>query len=331
MARCIVLASNSFAGSAFVAHALRMGDEVVGISRSDEPGPLFLPYLHLPHAEQSRFQFIRADINTDLDRVFRAIDEFQPDHVVDFAGQGMVAESWSAPEQWYQTNIVSKVKLHAFLQQKPFLKRYVRISTPEVYGSSENLISEEHVYNPSTPYAVSHAATDMSLKAYCQHMNFPVIFGRFSNFYGEHQQLYRIVPKTILSVLTGQKLSLHGGGTSIRAFIHAEDVARGIEALLTKGEVGQVYHFSTNEFLSIRNVVERICDKLGASFDTAVEVSPDRLGKDKAYLMDTQKARAQLGWRETVNFDAGIARTIDWISANLAELKSMPWTYQHKA
>lgn len=331
MTRTAVLASNSFAGSAYVAHALRQGGEVVGFSRSAEPGPLFLPYRHLDPDQQGRFRFVQADINADLERVFALLEEVRPDVVVDFAGQGMVAESWSAPEQWYQTNVVAKARLHAFLQRKDWLKRYVRISTPEVYGSRDALIAETAHYNPSTPYAVSHAATDMGLKAYHQALGFPVLIGRFANFFGEHQQLYRIVPKTILCVLTGQKLPLHGGGTSVRAFIHASDVATGIQAMIEKGAPGEVYHFSTSRFVSIREVVETICAKLDVAFDKAVEVSPERLGKDQAYLMDSGKARSTLGWQDRVSFDEGLDRTIAWVRSNLDELRRLPWTYQHKA
>lgn len=331
MTRRFVLASNSFAGSAYVSHALSLGHDVLGVSRSPEPSAAFLPYRHLPKDVENRFRFVQADLNQNLDQIFALLDEFRPDVVVDFAGQGMVAESWNAPEQWYQTNVVAKVRIHSFLRGKDWLKRYVRISTPEVYGSSDQLITEDQPYNPSTPYAVSHAAQDMSLKAFHANLGFPVVFGRFSNFFGEHQQLYRIVPKTILCVLTGKKLPLHGGGTSVRAFIHASDVATGIEAMIARGRTGQVYHFSTDQFISIRNVVERICDKLGVAFDKAVEISPERLGKDQAYLMATAKARKELDWSDKVSFDEGLDRTIAWIKTNLAELRKLPWAYIHKA
>jgi dTDP-glucose 4,6-dehydratase len=331
MTRRLVLASNSFAGSAYVAHALRLGQDVVGVSRSPEPSALFLPYRSLTHGEQARFRFVQADLNHDLEKVFRLLDEVKPDVVVDFAGQGMVAESWAAPAEWYQTNILAKAHLHSYLRQKTWLKRYVRISTPEVYGSCDTLITENAPYRPSTPYAVSHAATDMSLKALHDHQGLPVLIGRFANFFGEHQQLYRIVPKTILSVLTGKRLPLHGGGKAVRAFIHADDTASAIEAMIAAGETGEIYHFSTARFVSIRAVVELICDKLGVAFDDAVEISPDRLGKDQAYLMDASKARSALGWNERVSLETGLDRTIAWIKTNLDELARLPWTYSHKA
>jgi dTDP-glucose 4,6-dehydratase len=323
-----VLASNSFAGSAYVYHALQRGRQVLGISRSPEPDAMFLPYRTLENG--SNFQFFQLDLNREMEGICQALADFKPEVIVDFAGQGMVAESWGAPEQWYQTNIVSKVRLHHFLKDQSWLRRYVRISTPEVYGSSEELIGEKQPYNPSTPYAVSHAAIDMSLGAFHQNYGFPVLFGRFANFYGEHQQLYRIVPKAILSVRSGRKLPLHGGGKSIRAFIHAEDVAEGIERMVEDGRTGEVYHFSPSRFQSIRDVVDLICKRLGSDIESATEVTADRPGKDMAYLMDATKAGTELGWTPRITFEDGIDRTVSWISKHYEAMLNLPWTYQHK-
>src|SRR3954466_2564273 len=222
MARVAVLGSNSFAGTAFIDAALSETHEVLGISRSPEPPPIFLPYRENSRASAYRFQ--QLDLNRDFDAVCVALDDFAPAFVVDFAGQGMVAESWTRPEQWYQTNIVSKVRLHEFLRRHRTLEKYVRVSTPEVYGSTPHLIREHQPYAPSTPYAVSHAAIDMSLAAFHRNYGFPVVLTRFANFFGPGQQLYRIVPRTIIYALVGRRLSLDGAGTSVRAFIHSRDV-----------------------------------------------------------------------------------------------------------
>lgn len=290
---------------------------------------MFLPYKSNPRAGAYRFH--QLHLVDDLGAMFRVLDEFQPEFVVDFAGQGMVAESWRQPELWYTTNLVSKVKLHDHLRKQSWLRKYVRVSTPEVYGSTDQLIREDHPYSPSTPYAVSHAAVDMSLAAFHRNYGFPVVLTRFANFYGPGQQLYRIVPKTILVALTGKKLPLHGGGTSIRAFIHARDVASALLLVLEKAVPGEVYHFSTTEFLSIRQVVERILAQLGIDFNTAVEVAAERPGKDQAYLMDASKAGRELGWKPQFGFDKGVAQTIDWIKGNLDAMRALPWDYAHKA
>jgi len=328
MKRIVVLGSGSFAGSQYINYTLSENVEIIGINRSAPTSATFLPYLDSPYI--ARFRFYQYDLNKDLPQIKQCLNEFQPDIIVDFAGQGMVAESWQHPEQWYQTNIVSKVKLHQFLVDKVWLKRYVRISTPEVYGSSESMIDERAVFNPSTPYAVSHAAIDMSLQTYYKQYGFPVIFTRFSNFYGAGQQLYRIIPRTILYALTNQTLGLHGGGHAIRAFIHGKDVAQAINKSIDNGAPGETYHFSTSDFVSIRQLVQLIHSQMGLDHDSLVTITDDRPGKDSKYLMDDGKSRKLLGWTPLVSLQEGVAQTVDWVTLNMDELLRYPLNYQHK-
>src|SRR6266508_5657467 len=116
MARIAVLGSNSFAGASFVDAALTRGHDVLGVNRSPETSSIFLPYKTNPRA--AAYTFRQLDLNRDQESIFAELTELGPQHVVDFAGQGMVPESWSKPEQWYQTNIVSKVRLHDFLRKQ---------------------------------------------------------------------------------------------------------------------------------------------------------------------------------------------------------------------
>jgi dTDP-glucose 4,6-dehydratase len=324
-----VLGSNSFAGSVFIGECLRRGLSVIGFNRSPEGSKIFLS--HYKYRDLGKYIFVQADLNFELEKIKKNLDEFEPEVVVDFSGQGMVAQSWEYPHQWYQTNIVSKVKLHDYLRQVKWLKRYIRVSTPEVYGSNEVLIKESWNYNPSTPYAVSHAAIDMSLKAFNQQYDFPVIFTRFANFYGPGQQLYRIIPRAIICASFNLKLQLHGGGKSIRAFINAADVAEAIFKSACFGVVGEIYHFSPNEFMTIRQVVETIAVRMNVKDEDLFETAPERPGKDMAYLMNSAKARQHLGWDCQKKFDVGLDDTIEWIQSSLGEIKSLKWDYQHKA
>ena len=131
------------------------------------------------------------------------------------------------------------------------LKKYVQITTPEVYGSTANWINENAEFNPSTPYAVSRAASDMSLKAYINSFDFPAVFTRAANVYGPGQQLYRIIPRTIYSLKFGEKLQLHGGGKSERSFIHINDVCRATMQIMLNAKIGETYHISTNTQLRL--------------------------------------------------------------------------------
>ncbi|MEN9633870.1 MAG: hypothetical protein RL077_2274 [Verrucomicrobiota bacterium] len=325
-----VIGSNSFSGSSFIRHCLSQGLEVLGASRSDELAPCFLPYKWLPAEKRGGFRFVRADLNHDLDGLMAALEGFRPDAVVNFAAQGMVAQSWQIPEHWYQTNVVANVKFHDRLRKQPWLKKYVHVSTPEVYGSTSGLIDESAPFNPSTPYAASRAACDLHLRTFLQQYKFPVAWTRAANVYGPGQQLYRIIPRTILSIKLGQKLSLHGGGHSVRSFIHIADVADATLRIARSAPVGATYHLSTPSNISIRQLVEMICRIMGADFNAVVQVTDDRPGKDAAYLLDSARARRELGWNDAVSLETGIAETIRWVDEHLDEIRRQPIDYIHK-
>lgn len=325
--KIVVIGSNSFSGAHFVDYALDKGAETIGISRSPELNSVFLPYKRKP---ASSFRFYPLDLNHDLDEIMKIIQDFQSDYVVNFAAQSMVGESWQHPEHWFQTNTVATVKLHDQLRRCEFLKKYVHISTPEVYGSCEGLVRENANYNPSTPYAVSRAAADMSLKTFFDAYNFPVVFTRAANVYGPGQQLYRIIPRAILYFMLGKKLQLHGGGYSVRSFIHIRDVADGTLRVAQIGKPGEIYHLSTTRSISIRSLVQMIAEQMELSFEDNIEDVGERLGKDAAYLLDSTKARETLGWKDQVSLEQGIEETIAWVKDNLEELKKQPFDYIHK-
>lgn len=327
MHKMLVIGSNSFSGASFIDYALDKDVEMIGTSRSEEPHPALLPYKWRQH---QNFRFEQCDLNRDLPELIDLIQQFKPEFIVNFAAQSMVAESWRSPADWFMTNTVSTVKLHDVLRQCDFLKRYVHVSTPEVYGSCSGFVDESFAFNPSTPYAVSRAAADMSLRSFHAAYNFPVVTTRAANVYGPGQQLYRIIPRTILFILLGRKLQLHGGGASTRAFIHMKDVSDATWRIMHDGNNGHTYHISTNEMISIRDLVQRICDKLGVSFADHVEVVGERLGKDASYSLDSQKLRRELDWRDHVSLDQGLDECIDWVRKHFDELKQQPYDYQHK-
>lgn len=328
MEKIAILGSNSFSGSHFAAYALEQGHEVLGISRSPELHKVFLPYAW--QKNPGLFQFRQLDLNEDTGPIVEALATLQPDYIVNFAAQGMVAESWLHPEHWYQTNVVANVRLHDQIRKFDFLKKYVHVSTPEVYGTCAGLIPEESPFNPSTPYAASRAACELHLRTFLKNYKFPVTFTRSANVFGPGQQLYRIIPRTILFILLGKKLQLHGGGHSVRSFIHIRDVADGTLRVAHEGVPGEAYHFSTSRNISIRSVVEMICEMLGAKFDEVVDVVGDRPGKDAAYLLDNAKARKALAWEPRVELEEGIRDTIAWVKDNLETLKNQPQDYIHK-
>ena len=326
--RYVVIGSNSFSGAHFVQHALERGAEVFGTSRSPEAKAVYLPYRW--NGPLSRFEFHQLDLNHDLRAIVDLIKRVEADYVVNFAAQSMVAESWANPTHWFQTNAVATVALHDELRKLPFLKRYVHVGTPEVYGSCQGHVTEDHVFRPSTPYAVSRAAADLSLRTFVQTYHFPVVTTRAANVYGPGQRLYRIIPRTLLSLRLGKKIPLHGGGVSVRSFIHIRDVAAGTHQAALRGGIGETYHLATGDSISIRDLVHRMCRRVGVAFEDAVDVVGERPGKDLAYLLDTTKARTELGWADSVGLDEGIDDTLAWVDRNLDVLRHEPLDYIHQ-
>jgi dTDP-glucose 4,6-dehydratase len=328
MQTILIIGSNSFSGATFADFALQQGDRVLGTSRSHEPIDAFLPYKWHDHAN---FKFYPLDLNKHLAEITALMREVKPAFVVNFAAQSMVGESWHNPGDWFLTNVVSTIKFHDELRKCDFLKRYVHVSTPEVYGSCSGFVDEEFPFNPSTPYAVSRAATDMSLRTFRSAYNFPVVTTRAANVYGPGQQLYRIISRTILFILLGKKLQLHGGGVSTRSFIHIRDVCGATYKIMQNGQSGDTYHIATSEVVSIRALVERICSKLEVKFEDYVELVGERMGKDSAYHLDSTKVRKELGWQEHISLEQGLDECVSWVKNNFDVLKTQPHDYQHKA
>lgn len=327
MQTVVVIGSNSFSGASFVDYLLERGVRVIGTSRSPEPDASLLPYKWRDHGD---FRFHQLDLNKHLPEIVDLLNDIRPEYVVNFAAQSMVGESWQRPADWFMTNAVSTVKLHDELRKLSFLKRYVHISTPEVYGSCSGFVKEDFPFNPSTPYAVSRAAADMSLRTFHSAYGFPVVTTRAANVYGPGQQLYRIIPRTILFILLGRKLQLHGGGVSTRSFIHMRDVSDATWKIAQHGSNGSTYHISTNEVISIRDLVARICDRLGVRFEDHVEIVGERLGKDSAYHLDSTKVREELGWHDRLSLDQGLDECVRWVRENFDALKAQPYDYIHK-
>jgi dTDP-glucose 4,6-dehydratase len=325
----LVIGSNSFSGAVFVKYLLENNHEVLGVSRSPEPPDVMLPYKGFPGGD--KFLFRQIDINRQLEELMALIREFQPEYIVNFAAQGMVAQSWDSPQDWYQTNVVAQVKLHDQLRKLSFLKKYVHVSTPEAYGSTEGWIKESFHFAPSTPYAVSRAACDLHLMSFFKAYGFPVCFTRAANVYGPGQQLYRIIPRAMLYARLGKKMQLQGGGHSVRSFIHMNDVADATYRIATRGVPGDSYHISTPHTISIRGLVEEICEMTGTPFEDLAVVAEDRLGKDQAYLLDSGKIRSELDWAEQVSLQKGLQETLAWVDNHLDILKTLPADYIHKS
>jgi len=327
--KIVVIGSNSFSGSDLI--DLLLDDErneVIGISRSPEKSALFLPY---KRRQGTNFRFYQTDLNKDMPRIIGLLDSFEPEYVVNFAAQSEVAPSWEHPEQWFQTNVVALTKLTNALRDRDYLKRYVHISSPEVYGACKGRVTEAAPLNPSTPYAASKAAADLFLFTLVKNFQFPLIMIRSTNVYGAHQQLFKIIPRSVIYLKMGKTIQLHGGGGAVKSYIHIRDISRGELAAMEKGCPGTIYHLSPDRGYAVRDVVRMICDLMGRDFEASTVAVGERLGQDAAYVIDSTRAREELGWSPKISLEKGLAEVIAWVEDNWEQIQKEPLEYVHRA
>ncbi len=328
MKKVIVIGSNSFSGSDFVDLLLeKQVYSVIGISRSKEKSSLFLPYKRHKNPD---FKYYQMDMNEDMDRLVELVKVFKPDYVVNFAAQSEVGPSWQNPGHWFQTNAVSITELANALKDCPFLKRYVHISSPEVYGACVGTIKEDAPLNPSTPYAASKAAGDLSLFTFVKNFKFPMVMIRSTNVYGAYQQLFKIIPRSVIYIKNKKIIGLHGGGQAIKSYIHIRDISRGELAAMEQGKNGEIYHLSTEKGIAVRDLVRTICEKMGVDFKKATKIDLERLGQDAAYVIDSTKARKEFNWQPEISIEQGIEGVINWITENWNGIQKEPLQYIHK-
>lgn len=328
--KLLVIGSNAFSAQDFIDLALDTFDgAVIGVSRSPQPAPFFLR--HSQHKNAARFTFHQLDLNKNTDAIIDLCDREQPTHIVNFAAQSEVAPSWETPEHWYQTNTVALAQLVNHWRKQNYLQKYLHISSPEAYGSCSGNVTETTPDNPSTPYASSKSAADQLLRVFHKQFGFPVVFVRSTNVYGARQQLFKIIPRSVIYIKHGKKIQLHGGGVAVKSYIHIRDISHGEMAILQHGRTGELYHLSPDNGIAVRAVVEKICGLLNVDFASATEMVAERPGQDAAYVIDSTKARQAFNWRPSVDINTGLNEVVQWVNTNWTAISALPLSYQHRA
>lgn len=270
-----------------------------------------------------RYSYHTYHIYYEQDLLLELLDKVKPQIIVNYAAQGEGAASWKNSWRFFETNCVALAKLTEELQKRDYLERFIHIGTSEMYGSVDTASDEETPIKPSSPYAASKVAFDMHLQSIHKFLKFPMNVIRPSNAYGPGQQLHRVVPKAIVSGLTGKKLPLHGGGRAEKSYIHNRDVASAVLAVAEKGQLGEIYNAGPKEPTSIRRVVELCAEALGMPFEQLCEVTGDRLGQDSRYWLDCTKIKAHTGWEPSVSWEEGLADMVQWGKTYLDVLKEL--------
>ncbi len=311
----LVTGGCGFIGSNFINHyhALYPHVRIVNVDRLDYCSSED----NVENPDPSWYSFYAADI-TNANTINYILKRHKPDAVVHFAAQSHVDNSFGNSLSFTHDNVVGT---HTLLEccrttLGHDLKRFVHISTDEVYGEVEADhpgCSEQSLLNPTNPYAASKAAAEFFVRSYNHSYGMPTIITRGNNVYGPRQYPEKVIPRFIDLLLRGQKMTIQGDGSATRNFIHAFDVASAVEIILHKGEVGHIYNIGGDCELSVREVARRLLEILHPSerLENWLEFIPDRLFNDQRYAVQNT-ALVGLGWHPEIPFEQGLRVTVEW-------------------
>ena len=313
--RILVTGGCGFIGSNFVRLALRDSQEQItnidALTYAGNPANLS----GVRERFGDRYEFFQADI-ADREAMEAILSKAQFDSIVNFAAESHVDRSISEPGNFIHTNVAgTEVLLEA--ARKHQVKRFVQVSTDEVYGSlgPTGRFTEESPLDPSSPYSASKASADLLALAAHKTFGQEVVITRCSNNYGPLQFPEKLIPLMITNALADKKLPVYGDGLNVRDWIHVEDHCRAIMAVLRNGRPGEVYNIGADAELQNIAVVELILETLGKPHELIGYVT-DRLGHDRRYAIDSAKVRSELGWKPRQTPREGIVETVRWYLEN---------------
>jgi UDP-glucose 4,6-dehydratase len=262
------------------------------------------------------FKFVKGDIFSS-DLVTNVFKENKIDTVLHFAAQTHVDNSFGNSFAFTQSNIYGTHVLLECAKNCSTMRRFIHVSTDEVYGEGEDFdakpMDEEHVLEPTNPYAATKAGAEFLVKSYHRSFKLPVIITRGNNVYGPHQFPEKLIPKFINQILRGLPVTIHGDGLNTRNFLFVEDVARAFDCILHKGEVGKIYNIGGCNELPNIEVAKSLIKILGkeSEMDDYISYVPDRKFNDLRYTITSEKLHS-LGWKEEISFEDGLRKTVEW-------------------
>ena len=268
---------------------------------------------------KKNYRFVQGDIAVpeQVAEAYKGVDGSGVDVVVNFAAETHVDRSLMEAATFIQTDVQGVlVLLEEAKKHAPNLKRFVQISTDEVYGSIESgSFTETAPLNPRNPYSASKAGGDRMAYAYAQTYGMPVIITRASNNFGPYQYPEKLIPLFVTNALDGQPLPLYGDGRQVREWLHAEDHCGAVDLVLREGRAGEIYNVGGDERDNLW-ITERVLEHTGADRSLVRHVD-DRPGHDRRYSLDDSKLRA-LGWTPRHSVEDGLAATVQWYRDNRA-------------
>ena len=327
--KLLVCGGYGFIGSSFIKNHLKNfpDDEIINIDNLT----IGSNYLNLSEINNKNYSFVKEDIK-NIDAIEKI--SVDVDIIVNFAAETHVDRSIANPKPFLETNVMGTYSLLEITRK--FNKKFIHVSTDEIYGDLENKDSfkENDILKPSNPYSASKAAADLLVGSYQRTYGIDSIITRCTNNFGPNQFPEKLIPKTIIRATQNLKIPLYGDGNQIRSWIHVIDHVSAIDALISKGESGEIYNITAWNEISNKNIVEKILKIMKKSSDL-IEFVPDRPGHDKHYSIDSSKIKNEINWIPKYTFDDALIQTVNWYVENsswwepLIDEKTIhpqPWT-----
>ena len=309
--KLFVTGAAGFIGSNYVRYVLANSDDEVTVFDALTYAGNLATLADLE--DDPRYRFVKGDI-CDRDAVREAMTGH--DQVVHFAAESHVDRSIVNPDAFVTTNCLG-TNVMCDIARQVEVDRFLHISTDEVYGSiEEGSFVETDRLGPRSPYSSSKAGSDLIALSYEETYGLPVVVTRSSNNFGPYQFPEKVIPLFVTNLLDGRKVPLYGDGLNIRDWIYVEDNCSGVDVVLRKGQIGEVYNIGGGNETTNRELTEKVLALCGAG-DEMIEYVEDRLGHDRRYSIDCSKARA-LGWAPDRTLDEALAATVEWYRENRA-------------
>src|SRR5271155_884023 len=310
--KIFVTGGAGFIGSNFIRHVLGLAKSysVVNYDKLTYAGNL----ANLDSvADDPRYTFIKGD-TCDPAAVEAAMAGCQT--VVHFAAESHVDRSIYEPAPVIETNVTGTFVLLQ-IARKLNIEKFVHVSTDEVYGdlAPGTFAGENSPLQPSSPYSASKASSDLIVRSYVRTFGFPAVITRASNNYGPFQFPEKFLPLMITNALDDKPLPIYGDGKQERDWLHVEDHCRGIQAVLERGRIGEVYNIGGLDVLENLTMARCVLSATGKT-ESLLSYVKDRPGHDRRYALTCDKIERELGWKPTISLEQGVRQTIEWYRDN---------------
>jgi dTDP-glucose 4,6-dehydratase len=328
MTTVVITGGAGFIGSNFVhyLHKQRPDYDLVVLDALTYAGCMENLPTEMRDIDNTQQRFWYGDV-TNADLVTALVSE--ADYVVHFAAETHVTRSIFDNRLFFQTDVLgTQTVANAILKARGRVKRFIHISSSEVYGTAEKAVmDEEHALKPMSPYASAKCGADRLVYSYCATYGLPAVILRPFNNYGPRQHLEKVVPRFITSLLLGEKLTVHGGGEAARDFVYVDDTCRAIDALMHADAAqvdGEVFNIGSGEDRSILSIARDLLHASGGD-ENMIEYTGERPGQVMRHTADFSKIKRVLGWEPKVGWEQGLHQTIDWFKANRKWWEAQLW------